>query len=143
MFSALLDKLGVPLSPSPKYPLENKVLIPYDRNGKLSKTKQMFLDLSDNHKIRLNPDHNCQGSKQGAYMHIGAKQAIRYKDSVRQPGPGHGRVVKYSYSQCGWRLEVEGVPMLLGGWWLEAAARGVLESVPVINIEPQVVDVVH
>ena len=33
--------------------------------------------------------------------------------------------------------------MLLGGWWLEAAARGVLESVPVINIELQVVDVVH
>ena len=62
---------------------------------------------------------------------------------MRQPGPGHGCVLKYSYSQCGWRLEVEGVPMLLGGWWLEAAARGVLESVPVINIEPQVVDVVH
>jgi len=143
VFSALLDKLGVPLSPSSKYPPKSKVLIPYDRNGKLSKTKQMFLDLSDNQKIRLNPDHNCQGSKQGAFMHIGATQAIKYRDTVRQPGPGHGRVLNYSHSQCGWRLEVEGVPMLLGGWWLEAAARGVLESVPVINRDPQVVDVVH
>ena len=23
-----------------------------------------------------------------------------------------------------WELEIEGVPLLLGGWWLETAARG-------------------
>ena len=26
--------------------------------------------------------------------------------------------------------------MLLGGWWLSAAAQGLVENIPVINIEP-------
>jgi len=142
VFSALLEKLGVPLKPCPKFPQEKRVIIPYDKNGKRSRTKKMYLDLSDNQKIRLNPDHNCQGAKQGAFMHIGGGQAIRYRDTLRQPGPGLGHVVSYSYSQCGWRLVVEGVPMLLGGWWLEAAGRGELESIPVINMDPQVINVV-
>lgn len=143
VFSSLLDKFSIPLKPCPNYSLETKILIPYDRNGKRSQTKKMYLDLSNNQKIKLNPNHNCQGSKQRAYLHIGSNKAVKHGDSVRQPGPGHGHVVRYSHSQCGWLLEVEGVSMLLGGWWLEAAARGQVESVPVINMEPQVVDVVH
>ena len=31
---------------------------------------------------------------------------------------------------------MEGVTLLLGGWWLEAAARGRLASLPVVNLEP-------
>ena len=27
--------------------------------------------------------------------------------------------------------------MLLGGWWLEAAKRGQIESIPILNIEPE------
>ena len=73
-------------------------------------------------------------------MHIGGSEAIRYRDRVRQPGPGYGKVVSYSKAQQGWQLQVEGVPMLLGGWWLEAAVRGALEYVPVINFDPKVVD---
>ena len=140
VFTALLNKLGIPLQPEPKFPFRNKALIPYDKNGKLSLTKSMYLDLSDNQKIMLNPGHNCQGSKQGAFMHIGGSEAIRYRDRVRQPGPGYGKVVSYSKAQQGWQLQVEGVPMLLGGWWLEAAVRGALEYVPVINFDPKVVD---
>ena len=140
VFTALLNKLGIPLQPEPVFPPRNKALIPYDRNGKLSLTKSMYLDLSDNQKIILNPGHNCQGSKQGSLMHIGGSEAIRYRNTVQQPGPGYGRVVSYSQAHQGWQLQVEGVPMLLGGWWLEAAVRGALEFVPVINYNPKVVD---
>merc|ERR1711874_49356 len=62
--------------------------------------------------------------------------AIRYRDTLHQAGPGQGKVMSYSSTQGGWVLEVEGVQMLLGGWWLPAAVRGKLEFVPVINIEP-------
>ena len=31
---------------------------------------------------------------------------------------------------------MEGVTLLLGGWWLEAAGRGRLASLPVVNLEP-------
>ena len=103
----------------------------------------MYLDLSNNQKIKLNPNHNCQGAKQPGYLHIGSNTPIQHRGVVRQPGPGHGRVVRYSQSQGGWLLEVEGVSMLLGGWWLETAARGLVEFVPVINMEPQMVEVTH
>merc|ERR1719369_1413907 len=36
VFTALLNKLGIPLQPEPKFPSRNKALIPYDKNGKLS-----------------------------------------------------------------------------------------------------------
>jgi len=63
VFTALLDKLGIPLQPEPVFPPRNKALIPYDRNGKLSLTKSMYLDLSDNQKIILNPGHKSQWSQ--------------------------------------------------------------------------------
>eukprot|EP00092_Neocalanus_flemingeri_P036893 GFUD01040158.1.p1 GENE.GFUD01040158.1~~GFUD01040158.1.p1 ORF type:complete len:401 (-),score=89.89 GFUD01040158.1:44-1246(-) len=139
VFSSLLEKLKLPLVPIPKFSPVTKALIPYDKNGKRSQTKKMYLDLSNNQKVKLNPDHNCQGAKQPGYLHIGSDKAITHRGIKRQPGPGHGRVVRYSHSQCGWLLEVEGVSMLLGGWWLDAAAKGEVEYVPVINMEPQVV----
>ena len=36
-----------------------------------------------------------------------------------------------------WEIEIEGVTLLLGGWWLETSARGQLEMIPVVNIEPE------
>merc|ERR1719431_1401897 len=110
VFSALLDKLGLALKPCPSVRPSSRVLIPYDKTGKYSPTQSMWLDLSPG-------------------------VAIRYRDTLRQAGPGHGKVVSYSNTQGGWVLEVEGVQMLLGGWWLAAAARGKLGFVPVINIE--------
>ena len=43
---------------------------------------------------------------------------------------------RYSPKNGGWELKIEGVSMLLGGWWLEAAKRGRLPSIPIINIDP-------
>ena len=74
-----------------------------------------------------------------------------YRGAVRQPGPGEGTVTRYSPKHGGWELQVgwlecvpgltltvqvEGVSMLLGGWWLQAAARGRLPTLPVTNTLP-------
>ena len=34
--------------------------------------------------------------------------------------------------------QIEGVTLLLGGWWLEAAKRGGPDTLPVINLSPEV-----
>ena len=97
-------------------------------------------DLSKGQKIILNQDHNCQDSRQPVYQHIGARSPHTYRGSVRQPGVGEGQVVRYSPKNCGWELKVDGVSMLLGAWWLEAAERGHLDTIPVINTEPVFVE---
>jgi len=143
VFSSLLDKLSLSLPSTPKYNEENRAVVPYNKYGRRSTTTKMVLDLSEGQPIRLNPNHNCQGSRQGAFMHIGATQAIKYRGKVRKPGPGIGIVLGYSEQECGWKLEVEGVHMLLGGWWLRAAQKGELQFIPVINMDPQTFDVVN
>ena len=35
------------------------------------------------------------------------------------------------------RLQVEGAPMRLGLWWLDAAARGAVDVIPIVNARPQ------
>ena len=55
---------------------------------------------------------------------------------MRQPGAGEGSVVRYSPKHGGWDLKIDGVMMLMGGWWLEAASRGQMDSIPVINMDP-------
>ena len=49
-------------------------------------------------------------------------------------------MVRFSPKNGGWELKVEGVSMLLGGWWLQAAQRGQLDSLPLINMDPVMVD---
>ena len=36
----------------------------------------------------------------------------------------------------GWEIEIEGVTLLLGGWWLDTSERGGMEMIPVVNIDP-------
>ena len=59
---------------------------------------------------------------------------------MRKPGAGEGSVIRWSPKHGGWDLKIDGVMMLLGGWWLEAASRGKLDSIPVINIDPVFVE---
>ena len=78
----------------------------------------------------------------------------------RPPGPGHGTVEEYDPVLSGWEItvrwgsfsimtliimtlfivlpQIEGVTLLLGGWWLEAAKRGGPDTLPVINLSPEV-----
>ena len=36
----------------------------------------------------------------------------------------------------GWEIEIEGVTLLLGGWWLDTSEQGHMEMIPVVNIDP-------
>ena len=76
------------------------------------------------------------GSRQPKLLHIYGRGAQDYQVVCRPPGPGLGVVKTYLPQLYAWEIEVEGVTLLLGGWWLEAAARGRLDSLPVVNLEP-------
>jgi hypothetical protein len=71
-------------------------------------------------------------------LHIGASEPFKHKGKVRQPGNGVGFVVGFCTRQRGWKLEVDGVPMLLGSWWIEDAVRGGPQTIPIINITTNV-----
>lgn len=139
VFELLLTKLNAapmpPMQPA-VFTGARKVLVPYDENGNRSKTVKTWLDLSPGASIRLNPNHNIQGAKQPIYLHIGAKRSHRYRGELRAKGPGHGVVKRWSKRTVGIDLEIEGVHMLLGQWWVEAAQRGGPRSIPVVNLEP-------
>ena len=67
-------------------------------------------------------------------MHIGSKKPRKYKGKTRQPGDGTGLVMRrehYSYL-----LSINDAQMHLGLWWLEAAEKGLLEALPVVNLKP-------
>ena len=145
VMEAVLSRLAITI-PLPGLALalagrpEERVLVPYDGTGRRSRGRLMVLDLRPGQAIRLNPGHNCQGARQPAFLHIGAESREGRREG-RQPGPGRGRVVGFSHSKAAWDLMVEGVAMVLGGWWLLAAVRGNLETIPVININPAYTDV--
>ena len=136
VFTALLENLGIPIKENITEVPDNCVFVPYNANGKRSGKLRMYLDLTEGQKIRLNPDHNCQGSRQPKLLHIFGKGAQDYQEVIRKPGPGNGYVGKYLSTLSAWELQIEGVPMLLGRWWLQVAERGKLDSIPVINIDP-------
>ena len=65
----------------------------------------------------------------------------------RQRRPiGEGRIMRFSSVQSAWEMEIEGVKMLLGSWWMEAAIRGQVDILPLVNINHQeeaVVDTIN
>ena len=125
---------------TPDYPdkVTTHALIPYDQEGELSKTVLTCLDLTPCSRIKLNANHNCQGAMQPPKLHIGASEPFKHKGKVKQPGNGVGRVVGFCTRQRGWKLEVDGVPMLLGSWWIEDAVQGGPQTIPIINITTNV-----
>lgn len=141
VLKGLLGKLQIPklaLQPA-VFQGDRRVLVPYDENGKRSKKVRMWLDLHPGSQVRLNPSHNIQGAKQPVYLHIGARRPHRYEGEVRQNGPGRGVVSRWSNKKVGIDLKIEGVHMLLGQWWLDAAIRGGPPSIPIVNVDPEMV----
>ena len=115
----------------------NYARVPYDKDGQKSDTKTTCLNLTPGQKVKLNSNHNCQGSMQAGKLHIQGGDHNVEKDRACQKTSGVGRVMRYSSAQMAWEMEIEGVKMLLGCWWMEAAIKGSLETLPVMNIEQQ------
>ena len=137
----LLEKLSIPtpaLQPS-NFKKDPRILVPYDSEGNRSTKFKMWLDLRKGARVKLTNGHNCQGAGQPAYLHIGAQKPVEYEGKMRKNGPGHGFVESYNDEIVGITLIIEGQSMVLGQWWIEAAARGGPMSLPVVNIDPEVI----
>ena len=139
----LLEKLSIPtpaLQPT-TFKKDPRILVPYDSEGNRSTKFKMWLDLRKGARVKLTNGHNCQGAGQPAYLHIGAQKPVEYGGKMRKNGPGHGFVESYNDEIVGITLIIEGQSMVLGQWWIEAAARGGPTSLPVVNVDPEVLKV--
>eukprot|EP00656_Telonema_subtile_P040196 TRINITY_DN4525_c0_g1_i3.p1 TRINITY_DN4525_c0_g1~~TRINITY_DN4525_c0_g1_i3.p1 ORF type:complete len:372 (-),score=75.45 TRINITY_DN4525_c0_g1_i3:93-1208(-) len=133
----LVAQIGLGKLPTklPKWSTD-AVLVPYDADGQRvpEGAPLMWLDLSDRQRVRITPGHNIQGAQQPAFMHIGATKAKKYKGVVREPCEGVGFVMRRE--KFHWLLHIEGVQMKLGLWWLDAAQRGAVQALPLVNKTP-------
>ena len=122
------------------------MLVPYDKDGKRLEPatgggagdprRRMWWDLREGQAVKLTRPHNIQGAQQPCYLHIGGKQVRKHKGEVRKPGPGNGRVVRRDEAQACLQLSIEGAGMKLGLWYIDAAVRGAIEQLPVVNANP-------
>jgi len=129
-------------NPRPTWPAESRVLVPYDAEGRrlpaASVEPLMWLDLRDGQQIRLTDGHNIQGAQQPSYMHIGATKDLKTRDGrvIKACPDGLGAVLRRDEAPCRFHLNIEGASMSLGLWWLDAALRGAVEQLPVVNTRP-------
>ena len=127
------------VTPDTRKRIEHKACVPYTAEG-VQVTEagpRMVVDLSPGQEIRLQPGHNCQGCGAEAVSHISRGERVREgRRVVASLARGLGRVISYSPTTRAWELEVEGVKMLLGYWWLEDCARGGPAYCPVLNCKP-------
>ena len=85
--------------------------VPYDGRGWRSTSVTSLMNLAPGQLVKLHENHNWKGCGQTRGEQMGS-------------GSAEGRVVRYSPSQRAWELEVGGLAMLVGHWWMEAAVRG-------------------
>lgn len=143
VFSAVLTKLGISLPTSSTLKTTQKrnidkrqrrFLIPYDQRGHRSNSIKMWWDLCPGSEIQLTPNHdNIAGAMQPVYNHIAE---IKHR-------PAYGEVLRWKDSTQGIDLNIEGVSMTLGQWWIDAALRGGPQVLPIININPEMVGGSH
>jgi len=144
VLDALLGNLGlgsVDTHPAPIWPKLDRALVPYDADGQRlpegSDADWMVLNLTPGAAVKLSPHHNCQGAKQPRYMHIGAKKPYKLPTgAVRQPGPGNGKVIRRYDATTSWELQIEGITVRVGFWWMAEALTGSVPRIPIVNREP-------
>ena len=98
----------------------------------------MWLDLRPGAKVILSRQHNHQGARQPNTIHIGAAKGQKFGGKViPNPGKGVGAVVRRDPESWAYKLNIDGAPMRLGMWWLEAAASGGPAMLPLVNQSPK------
>jgi hypothetical protein len=98
------------------------VKVPYDRNGKKSKRVQTWWDLRPGARLRVSEHNNIEGAQQPAYLDINS-------DLIGEALPVNHRTCCLSVRFPG------GTKMQLGVWWIDAALRGGVEYLPLINAD--------
>jgi len=110
---------------APDFPASSRVLVPYDQAGRPTEGKMMYLDLRPGQKVRVSAHNNIEGARQPSYMHIDS-------DTV-------GTVSRRNEATGSIHISFGGATMTLGIWWLEAARRGAIDQLPVVNMKPEIV----
>merc|ERR1712176_1405877 len=97
-----------------------RVKVPYDKNGKRSTKVQTWWDLRPGSKLRVSQHNNIEGAQQPAYLHISP-------ESVGAALPLDQQICCISV-----RFD-EKTTMQLGVWWIDAALRGGVAHLPLVN----------
>ena len=114
--SLLLRVLNLELPP-PTYERElalrvsHSARVPYDGRGWRSTTVTSVMNLTPGQLVKLHENHNWKS--------CGQRRGEQLSGDIPE-----GRVVRYSPGQRAWELEVGGIAMLVGYWWMEGAVRG-------------------
>jgi len=124
---ALATLLRLPLPPGDQlvngcaiFCKSTRVLVPYDKLGGKSVSVRTWWDLSPGAKMRVSVHNNIAGAKQPCYKDVTSKV--------------EGKVLRRDDISCCYEIEFRGAVMKLGLWWLEAAIRGKLDHLPVVNV---------
>ena len=132
------------------------VLVPYDADGNRlvdaaphrtttteaaaadATARWMWLDLRNGAAVKVHADHNCQGADQPNTIHIGATKGQKYRGKTlrRAPADGTGVVEQRNERTGQIKCIISGVNLNLGIWWLDAAKRGALPTLPLVNRVP-------
>ena len=114
--SLLLRVLNLELPP-PTYERElalrvsHCARVPYDGRGWRSTSVTSLMNLAPGQLVKLHENHNWKS--------CGQRRGEQISGDIPE-----GRVVRYSPGQRAWELEVGGIAMLIGYWWMEGAVRG-------------------
>jgi len=100
-----------------------RVKVPYDRDGRKSSRVQTWWDLSPGARLSVSRHNNIEGAQQPAYLGI-------------TPGMV-GEALPVNHKTCCLSIRFADHPhtMQLGLWWIDAALRGGVEYLPVVNID--------
>ncbi|KAH3759241.1 NAD-dependent protein deacetylase sirtuin-7 [Pelomyxa schiedti] len=110
-----LTSPGVPLPPGHPAPLPPGDIydIPYNENGAYDDSVRMRLDLREDIEVKVAPSGSVEFGKTGSIL--GKDPEGHYLIGFQKLNP---------------------VP--LGTWWVDAALRGAVPQIPVVNVHPQV-----
>eukprot|EP00928_Gymnodinium_smaydae_P042622 TRINITY_DN28671_c0_g1_i1.p1 TRINITY_DN28671_c0_g1~~TRINITY_DN28671_c0_g1_i1.p1 ORF type:complete len:553 (-),score=51.95 TRINITY_DN28671_c0_g1_i1:256-1914(-) len=118
--------LHVPWDPQQRrirFSPELRVKVPYDKSGTRSETLCTWWDLSPGAKLRVSQHNNIEGAQQPAYLGI-------THELIGEALPINERTRCLSI-----RFPGRSATMQLGIWWIDAALRGGLEHLPVVNVD--------
>jgi len=116
-----------------------KVLVPYNRHGKLVKNRDkgnwMWLDLRKGKQIKLTQYINVNGTRLPAFMNIEAGSTNTANcESLPALKQLRGQVVGHD---DGFLLEIGNNQIHLGLMWLQSAQDGAFPTLPFVNVDPK------
>lgn len=113
-----------------------KFTVPFDKKGdrlvkRVSNSNQTVLDddkskwtvwnLSIGAKVKLHRRNNCKGSQQPNYQDLPGKVGV---------------ITSYDENAKSISIKIGNKRVYVGGWWIEAAMNGTVDTLPIVNMPP-------